>query len=133
MILVDSNVLMYAVGGEHPNRAPAQRFLHRVGAKETAAVLSAEVLQEIFHRYRSMNRWKEAVAILDQARRVFPEVLAITGNVMDRAREILDKHPLLSARDGVHAAVVSVYGLDGICSYDRDFDQIPGLRRIEPA
>jgi predicted nucleic acid-binding protein len=36
------------------------------------------------------------------------------------------------ARDAVHAAVVQVHGLDSIASFDRDFDKIKGLRRMEP-
>jgi predicted nucleic acid-binding protein len=39
----------------------------------------------------------------------------------------------LAARDAVHAAVVLVYGLTGICTFDRDFERIPGISRIEPA
>jgi hypothetical protein len=35
------------------------------------------------------------------------------------------------ARDVVHAVVVQVHGLDSIASFDRDFDKIKGLRRIE--
>jgi predicted nucleic acid-binding protein len=38
----------------------------------------------------------------------------------------------LMARDVVHAAVVQVYGLDSIASFDRDFDKMKGLRRIDP-
>ena len=33
MILVDANVLMYAAGTEHPNRAPSLRYLEAVAAK----------------------------------------------------------------------------------------------------
>ena len=32
----------------------------------------------------------------------------------------------------LHAAIVEVHELEGICSYDRDFDAIPWLRRVEP-
>jgi predicted nucleic acid-binding protein len=64
------------------------------------------------------------------ARKLFPEVLAITGAVMDRARELADEDFGVSARDAVHAAVVAVYGLEGICTFDADFDRIRGCRRL---
>ena len=51
---------------------------------------------------------------------------------MDRARRLLDSLSGLMARDAVHAAVVQVHGLDSIASFDRDFDKIKGLRRMEP-
>ena len=45
---------------------------------------------------------------------------------------LMDQYSELMARDALHAAVVECHSLDGICSFDRDFDQIRGLRRIEP-
>lgn len=36
------------------------------------------------------------------------------------------------ARDGLHAAVVELHGLDVICSFDQDFDRIGAIRRWTP-
>jgi predicted nucleic acid-binding protein len=38
----------------------------------------------------------------------------------------------LTVRDALHAAVALHTGAEAICTYDRDFDHIAGLRRIEP-
>ncbi|MBK9167711.1 MAG: type II toxin-antitoxin system VapC family toxin [Bryobacterales bacterium] len=130
MILTDANVLMYAAGAAHPNKAPAVAFLDRVANNQVTATVDAEVLQEILHRYRALNRWADGQLVFDFARRLFPEVLSITGEVMDRARVILETDPTLTARDAVHAAVVAVYKLERICSFDRDFDRIAGCNRI---
>ncbi|MBL8213671.1 MAG: hypothetical protein JNK87_23335 [Bryobacterales bacterium] len=59
MTLTDANVLMYAAGAPHPNKAPAIAFLERVANNRIAAASDAEVLQEILHRYRALNRWAE--------------------------------------------------------------------------
>ncbi len=130
MILVDSNVLMYAGGAEHPNKALALAFLRRVAAGELEATVDAEVLQEIIHRYRALNRWPEGRAVYDLARGLFPEVLAVTGPVMDEAKRLADGDVAMSARDAVHAAVVVTYKLAGICTFDRDFDRIPQCPRV---
>lgn len=130
MILVDTNVLMYAGGSKHPNKAPSVQFLRRVAAGEVEATIDAEVLQEIIHRYRALKRWEDGKEIYTLGRQLFPEVLAITGPVMDRAKQIADLDATLSARDAVHAAVVLYYKLEGICTFDGDFDRIPGCRRV---
>ena len=130
MILVDTNVLMYAVGAEHPNKATANQFLRRVAAGEVDATIDAEVLQEIIHRYRALNRWPDGQKVYVLARKLFPETLAITGSVMDYAKGLADEDPSLSARDAVHAAVVATYKLGGICTFDNDFDRIRGCRRV---
>ena len=96
------------------------------------ATIDAEVLQEILHRYCALGRWAEGKVVYDSARIVFPAVLAVTVEVMDRARTLLDRYSHLMARDAAHAAVVEVYKLESICSFDRAFDRIRGVRRIEP-
>lgn len=132
MILVDANVLMYAAGADHPHKQPSIAFLRRVAAGEHEAVLDAEVLQEVLHRYRALDRWHKGRQVFDSSRRLFPEILPITAEVLDRARHLLDVVDRSMARDALHAAVVHLYGLSAICSFDRDFDRFPGVRRIEP-
>lgn len=132
MILVDSNILMYAAGGDHPHKAPCIRFLNQVADGEIDAAIDAELLQEVLHRYTSLNRWSDGSLVYARARILFPEVLPITSSVMDAARDLIDRIRPLTARDAVHAAVCQVYQLDGICSYDTDFDRIPGCRRHSP-
>ncbi|MFQ5705652.1 MAG: type II toxin-antitoxin system VapC family toxin [Gemmatimonadales bacterium] len=132
MILVDANVLMYAAGAAHANKEPSVGFLHDAADGKIEAVIDAEVLQEILHRYRAIDRWAGGRLVFDLARELFPMVIPITAQVMDRARRVLDGDERLMARDALHAAVVLTHGLEGIVSYDRDFDAIPGVVRCEP-
>ena len=132
MILVDSNILMYAAGAEHPNKAPARALLERVAGGELDAALDAEVLQEVMHRYRSLRRWADGRRVYALARDIFQRVIPVTAEVVDRAKALMDGNAEISARDAVHAAVTLVHGMEGICSFDRDFDRIPGCTRIAP-
>ena len=133
MILLDSNILMYAAGAAHPHKADSLALLERVARGEVEAAVDAEVLQEILHRYRALGRWQDGRRVYDLTRQIVPVVLPITAEVLDLARALLDRHSKLMARDALHAAVCENAGLETICSYDRDFDRIPGLRRLEPA
>jgi predicted nucleic acid-binding protein len=132
MILLDTNILMYAAGAPHAHKAPSARMLERIARGEVEAAIDAETLQEILHRYRAIGRWKDGRLVYDLARRIFPEVLPVTADVLDRARGLLDVHGKLLARDALHAAVVLAEGLEAICSYDRDFDRITEIERVEP-
>jgi predicted nucleic acid-binding protein len=133
MVLIDANILMYAAGAAHPNKQPSIRFLERVANGEVDATIDAEILQEILHRYRAIGRWADGRKVYDLARELFPDVIPVTAAVLDRARTLLDGSTSLMARDALHAAVVLEEGLDGIYSYDRDFDHLPGIRRLQPA
>lgn len=132
MILIDTNVIMYAAGAPHPNKVPSVRLLEQVAAGEVEATIDAEALQEILHRYRAIRRWDEGKQVYDLARGLFPVVLPVTVEVLDRARQLLDTDGTIMARDALHAALVFQERLEAVCSYDRDFDRIAGLVRIEP-
>lgn len=130
--MVDANILMYAAGAQHAHKMPSTRFLERVARGEIEAMVDAETLQEILHRYRAIKRWGDGKRVYDLTRQIFPTVLPISSEILDRSRELLDRYPSLMARDALHAAVVLCENLDSICSYDRDFDKIDGLTRIQP-
>ena len=132
MILVDSNVFMYAAGSEHPNKRRSVAWLEQVARSEVDAVIDAEVLQEILHRYRAIRRWEDGRRLYDHVRRLVPVVVPIGGEIMDRARVLLDQYEQLMARDALHAAVILEHEIGGLCSFDSDFDRIHGITRIEP-
>jgi predicted nucleic acid-binding protein len=133
LILIDANILMYAAGSEHPHKEPSRLYLERIARGEIEAALDAEVLQEVLHRYRAIQRWEDGRRVYDLARKILPVVFSITPEILDSTRELLDRYPHLKARDALHAAVAMDRGVEAICSYDGDFDQIAGLTRIEPS
>jgi len=132
LILVDANVFMYAAGADHPHKQPSLAFLRHVAGGEVEAVIDAEVLHEILYRYRAIGRWDEGGQVFDLARRIVPTVVPITVEIVERAREVLDAHPAITARDALHAAACQSVGAESICSYDQDFDGIRGVTRVEP-
>lgn len=133
MILVDSNVLMYAAGADHPHKAPSVALLERIASAEVDAVIDAEVLQEILHRYRALRRWQEGSQLYALVRSIFTLVLPITAAVLDEARDLLQQHPHLMARDALHAAVARQETGGEIYSFDEDFDALEGVSRRIPA
>ncbi|MCP4303293.1 MAG: type II toxin-antitoxin system VapC family toxin [bacterium] len=130
--MVDANIPMYAAGTEHPNKAPSIALLEKVAGGEVDATIDTETLQEILHRYRSLERWDDGKIVYDMDRRIFPVIIPISIEILDYARILLDEYPILMARDALHAAVVEINALEGIYSYDRDFDQIQWIRRFQP-
>ncbi|MEO6864293.1 MAG: type II toxin-antitoxin system VapC family toxin [Gemmatimonadaceae bacterium] len=132
MILIDTNVIMYAAGAAHPNKAPSAAFLARIASGEIEATIDTAVLHEILHRYRAIGQWSDGRRVFDLTRQLFPDVLPITTAVIDRAHRMLDADPRLMAREAVHAAVVMSEGMEAVCSYDHDFDRIMGIVRQEP-
>ena len=119
MIFVDSNVPMYLVGAPHPNRDRIAEFLHAHAASDY--VTSAEVYQEIVHRYVAVNR-RGAIAdafrfLDDLVTTVFP----IAREDVSVAQAIADEQHALSARDCLHLAVMERRGVNVALTCDTAF------------
>ena len=132
-VFIDTAILMYAAGAEHPLRAPCQAIVRAVGAGTVEAVTSAEVIQELLHRCAAIGRRGEGADLAAAALDLFAPVLPITQALMRRVPELLRRYPDLSARDAIHVATCLHEGIAEIVSPDRAFDAVPGLRRLDPA
>ena len=130
MILIDSNVPMYLVGTEHPHKTDAQRLLERLTMDNRRLVSDAEVLQEILHRYVSLGRRDAIQPAFDALLGTVDDVFPVTTENVTSARDIVFGSPGLSARDAIHVAVMRQHGVEEILSFDRGFDDIPGIRRL---
>ena len=132
-VFIDTAVIMYAGGGDHPLRDPCGRIIAGIGDGEIDAVTSAEVVQEILHRFISIRRPDagriQAMEVLD----LFAPVLPITHALMRRVPDLAEAYPRLAARDLVHVATCIHEGIAEIVSPDRGFDQVAEVRRIDPA
>jgi predicted nucleic acid-binding protein len=129
---IDTAVIMYAAGGEHPLRDPSRRVLSRIGNGELDGVTSAEVIQEILHRFIRVRRSDVGQAQATEAMDFFAPVLPITHAVMRRVPDLAARYPDLDARDLVHLATCIHEGITVIISPDRGFDQVAELRRVDP-
>lgn len=133
MKLIDTNVLVYALGGPHPYKASSQKIMEKYAAGEIEVNISTEVLQEILDVYHRRQRNPEfALRAFDQLVIQFPSPFPILTGTARTARDILERNPRLQARDAFHIAVVFEHRLEGIISVDRAFDQVAGLKRFDP-
>lgn len=133
MIFVDANIPMYARGGDHPYRVPCRRALERIVREQVACCTNTEVVQELLHRYLALDRLEEARLSSLHFMTLIPEVLPVTRATLLTAIDLIDELPGLSARDLLHVAVMRQHGLTEILSVDRHFDNVAGIRRIDPA
>jgi hypothetical protein len=132
LIFIDSNIPMYLVGTVHPHKADARQLLETAIAARELLVTSAEVLQEILHRFVAINRRDAIQPAFDALLGVVDEVIAIESADVMRAREFVLGMPDLSARDALHAAVMARENIERIMTFDAAFDRVPGISRYRP-
>lgn len=131
-VFIDSTVFVSALGREHPMREPCRALIDRMAIGSLRGETSVEVVQEVVHvRLRLTGDRKLAVS----AGRKVADLCHVHGlrpADLDHALSLFEKGRTIGARDALHAAVALAYGLDTIVSADRDFDEVAGLRRIDP-
>ncbi|WP_419936186.1 type II toxin-antitoxin system VapC family toxin [Candidatus Palauibacter sp.] len=131
-VFVDSNIPMYVAGTDHPHRDPCVRFLENAQDDGHELCTSTEVLQEILYRYAGLGRRELGARVYDLFVALMPEVFDVTLADTDLAKTILLSNEGISARDAVHAGVMINREARVIATFDRGFDDIDGITRLEP-
>ena len=132
---IDTNIPMYASGRDHRLKTPSRRIIEAASASRSRFFTDAEVLQELIHRYQAIKEWR------GRGDHVFADfVLVMEGRIepmfaqdVQRAAQLADVYPILSARDLVHLAVMERAGATAIVTADTAFDNLDGVERLDPA
>ena len=130
MIFVDSNIPMYLVGAPHPLKDAARAAIERCVNRGERLVTSAEVMQEILHRFVAIKRPQAIQAALDVLAGVVDDVLPIEAVDVTNARDVLLSRARLSARDALHVAVMKRHGIERVMSFDAGFDAVGWIERV---
>jgi uncharacterized protein len=132
---VDTTIFMYAMGAESRFKEPCARILRAGAADRTVLVTSAETLQEVLHRYRSIGRDNEIKPTFEAIAASVQRILPVTADDVEEARQLGERIPGgsgVSARDLIHAAVARRHGLREILTVDAGFSSIPGVLAVGP-
>jgi uncharacterized protein len=131
VIVVDTTVLVYAVGVEHALKAPSMRLFEVAATGGVKVTTTVEVIQEFAHiRARRFPR-REAAATARNFARVLSPLLAVDGTVLERGLTLFERHPL-GAFDAVLAAAALGHHADVLVSADAAFASVPRLRHVVP-
>jgi predicted nucleic acid-binding protein len=134
-VYVDTTIFMYAMGAESRFKDACARILRAGVADKMVLVASAETLQEVLHRYRSIGRHKEIQVTFEAIAAAVRRILPVTSDDVEEARRLGERArgaPGTSARDLIHAAVARRRGLREILTVDAGFASIPGVVVVDP-
>lgn len=118
MKLLDTNVVIYAIGGPHPLKEACQRLFQDIAGGNAAYVIDVELLQEVLYIYSSRGQRHQALQVFDLLLRIFPDPLSVGRAEVTAARDILQRHASLSPRDAIHLGVALTQGLEGVVTTD---------------
>lgn len=120
---------MYLIGAS-PLKLEARRLIESCIADSRRLVTSAEVFQEILHRYTAIGRRDAIQPAFDTMCAVVDEIFSIEATDVERAKAILLASERFSARDALHLAIMERHGVARIMSFDTGFDGVPNSTRL---
>ena len=132
MKLLDTNIVIYAMGRDHPYREPCRAIVNQLSVSTHDYAIDAEVLQELLYVFHNRGDAATGIGAVNNLTELFLDIIPISANQILGATKLLKQTSRLSVRDAIHAAVVLEHVLEGIVSSDRDFDEVAGLRRFDP-
>ena len=132
MIVLDTTVLAYAVGADHPLREPSARLLLAIGDGSVQATTTPEVIQEFAHvRARRVPRAEAVARARDFAQALSP-LLPVDEEALDRGLDLFARHERLGSFDAVLAATALVNDAEALVSADTAFAAVSRLKHVAP-
>jgi uncharacterized protein len=132
VILLDTTVLIYAKGRDHPLRAPCRELVQTIAERRIEATTTVEVVQEFVHvRARRRDRADAAALGRDYAEILSP-LLTVTAHDLVAGLALFEQTPSLGAFDAVLAAAGARAGISALVSADNGFARIPAISHVLP-
>lgn len=132
MIVLDTTVLAYASGGEHPFREPTQRLVSAIGQGTVRATTTVEVIQEYAHVRARRHGRVEAAAQAERAADQLSPLLVVPESVLRNGLRLFGATTRLGSFDALLAAAALATGADALVSADTAFGEVPGLTHVAP-
>lgn len=132
MVILDTTVLVHAVGRDHPLREPSRSLLASVRAGDVKATTTPEVIQEFTH-VRARRHGPADAARLGRGYALgLAPLVIVEADDLTTGLDLFERHPGLGCFDSVLAAAVLRRGAAGLVSADRAFASVERLRHLDP-
>jgi predicted nucleic acid-binding protein len=137
MKYLDANVFIrYISQDDEAKAADCLRLFERLSHDEEECFITESVVGEVVYVLTSpaLGYLLAAEGLGDALRPLlqFPSIELPNKTRCLRALDIYSERPFLGFEDALIIAHMEAEGIGEVYSYDRDFDRVPGLTRVEP-
>jgi predicted nucleic acid-binding protein len=132
VILLDTTVLVYAKGQDHPLRDPCRELIGAIAERRVEATTTVEAIQEFVHvRARRRGR-SDAAALGRDYLGLLSPLLSPTAADLGAGLAIFARSETLGMFDAVLAACGARAGVSALVSADRGFAGVAELVHVVP-
>lgn len=131
MIVLDTTVLVYAVGADHPLREPCRQLIRAIADGTVLATTTVEIIQEFTHvRARRRDR-KDAAALARDYVELLSPLLIVEETDLHEGLRLYEEKSGFGAFDAILAAAYAA-GADALVSADSGFADITAIHHVVP-
>ena len=132
MIVLDTTILVYAVGAAHLLREPCRDIIRGVAAGNVQATTTPEVIQEFAHvRARRRSR-ADAARLASEFAWLLSPLVTVDRDDLLAGLQLLETTDSLGAFDAVLAATAMAREARALVSADLDFATLEGITHVVP-
>lgn len=133
-LFIDTNVFIRHLTQDHAEFSPlATTFFARIERGELKAQTAETAIFEAV--FTLEKRYRAAKAAIREGLLSLVELPGILLSGKQRLRRAFDYYVdrNMSFGDASHVALMEQLGITEIVSFDKDFDRVPGITRVEPS
>lgn len=132
MILLDTTILVYAVGAAHPLRAPCRELLRLVRDGRVRGATTVEVVQEFAHVRARRRPRADAAEVARHYALAFAPLVRPDDDDLTTGLRLFESTRRLGPFDAVLAATALRRDW-ALASADRSFTEVTELRYLDPS
>lgn len=129
---LDTNIVLRYLLADHPIQSPkAKRFLEKIEKGEEKVVTTPLVIAEVVYVLESTGASRQKIS------KALLKIISLRGLQVTNKRSFPHAFSVYEKKnidfvDAYNAVYAKEKGIREIVSFDKDFDKLPGLERIEP-
>jgi predicted nucleic acid-binding protein len=132
MIVLDTTVLVYAVGVEHPLKAPCQLLIRAIAEGGLVGTTTIEVIQEFTHVRARRRERKDAAELARDYIELLSPLLIVEEPDLREGLRLFEQSSGIGAFDAVLAAAAHAAGADALVSADTGFSALSNVCHVVP-
>lgn len=132
MIVIDTTVLVYAVGAEHDFREPCRRLINAISDGDVTATTTIEAVQEFAHVRARRRTRDDAVSLASSYVELLSPLLVVEEADLREGLRLFAANDRLGSFDAVLVAAAMAVGADALVSADVAFGAVPSITHIVP-
>ena len=132
MIVLDTTVLIYAVGADHPSREPCQQLIRAIAGGTLLSTTTIEVIQEFLHvRARRRDR-ERCCRARPGLHRLLSPLLIVEETDLREGLRLFEEGAGFGSFDAALAAAAHAAGAEALVSADTGFSGIATIHHVVP-